>query len=541
MADAEMVARLKRGASQWNEWRSQISKAQPDISVDLSDANLSKMQIRGADLSGVRLQRANLTRANLSKAKLIDADLSQANLSSAKLSQTYLIEANLTKCSLQYADLSKAILVKANLSMADLTGAKLSNAILHKANLTETNFTDADLQKADLTGAILDRTDFTRAIWITTNLQGTDQSKAHLSKAVFEIDFPQFAPELASRNEYAFGPFQGDEEEDFVRIPIFYGTDRKRAKPNHHPSSFYSAARGELELGICGVSIPRDHTKGELESPSVWKLEFRENPSKHIILQSVEPLDAEEFVARLRRHAALSKRGDAFIFVHGYNVTFEDAARRTAQMAYDLEFDGAPIMYSWPSQGRTSQYVIDETNVEWTVPHLVQFLTLIATKPEIKTIHLIGHSMGNRALGAALKELLSYQSQIPMPRFRQLVLTAPDIDAGVFERVAKTLGPTSERITLYASSKDKALAVSKKFHGYQRAGDTDPEIVVISGIDSIDASSVDTSLLGHSYFSGNRSVLSDLYYLLRHGKPPEERFGLIEKVLRGLKFWAFHP
>ena len=33
----------------------------------------------------------------------------------------------------------------------------------------------------------------------------------------------------------------------------------------------------------------------------------------------------------------------AFVFVHGYNVLFEDAVYRTAQLAYDLGFEGAPI------------------------------------------------------------------------------------------------------------------------------------------------------------------------------------------------------
>src|SRR5262249_2696270 len=34
-----------------------------------------------------------------------------------------------------------------------------------------------------------------------------------------------------------------------------------------------------------------------------------------------------------------------------FNVTFEDAVRRRAQIAYDLQFPGTPIRYSWPSQG----------------------------------------------------------------------------------------------------------------------------------------------------------------------------------------------
>ena len=42
----------------------------------------------------------------------------------------------------------------------------------------------------------------------------------------------------------------------------------------------------------------------------------------------------------------------ALVFVHGFNTTFDNALFRTAQIAYDLKFDGAPFVYSWPSQGQ---------------------------------------------------------------------------------------------------------------------------------------------------------------------------------------------
>ena len=45
------------------------------------------------------------------------------------------------------------------------------------------------------------------------------------------------------------------------------------------------------------------------------------------------------------------------VFIHGFNVPFEDAIYRTAQLAHDLDFDGAPILYSWPSRGTMLGYV----------------------------------------------------------------------------------------------------------------------------------------------------------------------------------------
>ena len=46
----------------------------------------------------------------------------------------------------------------------------------------------------------------------------------------------------------------------------------------------YGGDRGELELGTCEVSIPKDHQVGVLESPTVLRLEFREDPERHVVL-----------------------------------------------------------------------------------------------------------------------------------------------------------------------------------------------------------------------------------------------------------------
>ena len=329
-------------------------------------------------------------------------------------------------------------------------------------------------------------------------------------------------------------------EPEYAVVKVFYATDRNR-NLDTQPGSLYGNDRGTFELGICSVSIPRDHRMGELEAPSIWKLEFRQDPAKHVVLLSVEPHSPDRFFTALHRRVADSAHKEAFVFIHGYNVNFEDAARRTAQMAYDLAFDGAPILYSWPSKGQLLLYPVDETNVEWTVPHLKNFLTEVASKSGAGTIHLIAHSMGNRGLTSALQDIAQTQPQPDMPMFRQVVLAAPDIDAGVFKALAREIKQAAQRITLYASSNDEALVASKKFHGYPRAGDSGDKIVIVPGIDTIDVSVVDTSLVGHSYYGDNRSMLSDLFNLLRSGSPPDQRFGLTPKEVDGSRYWVFRP
>jgi esterase/lipase superfamily enzyme len=301
----------------------------------------------------------------------------------------------------------------------------------------------------------------------------------------------------------------------------------------------YGGERGELDRGSCSVAIPEDHAIGRLESPSIWHFDFKEDPQRHIVLMDVESLTADKFHADLKDCVSQSAEKEALVFVHGYNVKFSDAVRRTAQIACDLKFDGAAILYSWPSQGKLSGYTIDETNVEWTVSHLKQLLAEITAQSGAQHVHLIAHSMGSRALAAALQDL-ARGLRNRRPKFGEVVLTAPDIDADMFQHdIAPAIVRIAERVTLYASSNDEALKASQEVHGYPRAGGTDDELVIVPGVDTIDVSAVDTSLIGHSYYGSNGTVLSDLFDLLHENRPPDERQWLRAQYLGSLKYWVF--
>ena len=161
----------------------------------------------------------------------------------------------------------------------------------------------------------------------------------------------------------------------------------------------------QLSYGTCYVSIPRDHRMGELEGPSIWRLEFRPDPDLHVVLISKELSASQRFFDDIRLLAQRSDEQDALVFVHGYNVTFDDAARRTAQLAYDLGFKGPAVLFSWPSQGALAGYNKDARNVELSVDSLRSLLTDLSRTANVKRIHVIAHSMGNRALVGALTRL----------------------------------------------------------------------------------------------------------------------------------------
>jgi esterase/lipase superfamily enzyme len=327
-----------------------------------------------------------------------------------------------------------------------------------------------------------------------------------------------------------------DAEKKLNTVRVFFGTSRAKTA-NKKLAEIYGTERGELEVGQLEVSLPPQHKEGEIEQPKWWHFELSENPDKHMVLQTVTPWPMTSFRKNLQDALAKDPQGTTFLFIHGYNVSFKDAALRTAQMAWDLKLLTAPLMFSWPSQAKTSAYPVDEDNIAWTVPHLKTFLQEVSNQQGARKIHVIAHSMGNRALVQALQNFERPNNQ---PRFNQIILAAADIDADVFkQQIAPGVIAAGERVTIYTSKKDKALIASKKFHGDKRLGDAAGTPLVMPGIETIDASAIDTDFLGHSYFAGEKKLLTDIRLMLQTGANAEQR-KLTRETRGATLFWSVH-
>lgn len=328
----------------------------------------------------------------------------------------------------------------------------------------------------------------------------------------------------------------------FVRIPVYYGTDRA-ADPVAAPDKRYSGDRGAPEFGVAVVSVPVHKALGDLPAPRWWKLEFTPDPAKHVVLQEIESLEEAAFTARLADDLAAADDHDVLLYVHGYNVAFADAARRAAQIAKDLSFGGRTLLFSWPSRGSALSYAADEASIEWSTPHFEAFLRLVMTRVGARRVHLLSHSMGNRAVTRAVNQVDPAHLPPGSASLSQVVFAAPDVDRDVFLQLAKIFPGRAERFTLYASRRDLALAASKLLHRMPRAGDGGDDVLVAAGFDTIEASAADTSLLGlgHSYYGDLRSILSDIGELLRHGAAPAQRMALAQVNMPHGVYWSMLP
>ncbi len=336
-------------------------------------------------------------------------------------------------------------------------------------------------------------------------------------------------------------PAPTEVQSDWASVPVFYGTNRNRADAAKRIN--YGAERaGRLELGRAIVTVPKNHQVPNVERPWSIRVPFfdikiyeqAEDPKLHFTIKEIGALTQEQFLAFVRERLAASAKfkDHAFVFIHGYNNGFDYAIYRTAQIAYDLDFDGAPFMYSWPSGGGVASYGYDRESAEGAEPHLKEFMDLVVKQSGATQVSVIAHSMGNLPL---LRVLNQIKPSLPAGvQLNQIIMAAPDVDRNLFETLARDLKAISRGVTMYVSSNDRAMDASRRVAGgVPRAGDVPPDgPLVMPDIDTIDvtATSTDWLALNHSTYAERSALIADIAQLIRTGeRPPEKRTQALER------------
>jgi esterase/lipase superfamily enzyme len=337
--------------------------------------------------------------------------------------------------------------------------------------------------------------------------------------------------------------------ETTCRWEVFVATNRDRFNSDVDTTSRHSRAGGNpapsavaanrcLDIpcyGVCDVLLPK-RMRGKDPKMASTKKSFGILPvagkrsaadDELVATADSRGLSEPEFLEGINDQLSRSRQQDLLVFVHGFNVSFDAAVIRTAQIGLDMPFNGAVIAYCWPSQGGVFSYNDDEPINKASVEPFTQFLTTLrAGVPAGTRINILVHSMGNRIVMESLSNLAQRESRSERGRtdkpFANVALCAPDVGTNDFQAWIPGVVSQAERVTLYGSSGDSALIASKGLHNERRAGDAWAPVTA-PGLETIDCSRIDLSFMGHSYYGSNTDVLSDLFMLIKENQPAARR------------------
>ncbi|MBE7412742.1 MAG: alpha/beta hydrolase [Leptospiraceae bacterium] len=301
-------------------------------------------------------------------------------------------------------------------------------------------------------------------------------------------------------------------------IEVFFTTSRKTTDLNPSCSNSYFTTNFENKekYGFCKVNVPIEHEIGAIDS----------NPSgdsqKFFKFEKYSSLNSENLFNQIKNDPF----NEVLVFVHGFNVKFEEAVYRAAQIKFDVKFPGNVVVYSWPAgadEGFFNQLMIQGTyknNFQNAIHSISGFKNFIKKLYSTqKKVHLIVHSMGHQVVLPGLSELADEMSE---PFLHEVIFNAPDYDTNEFQKIVSKIVKSSKRVTVYCSPNDNALVASSKVNSGKRVGSCDK----ISGVEMINVNLVDSPVLGigglgHGYYS-SRPILTDLFQILL-GIPANKR------------------
>jgi esterase/lipase superfamily enzyme len=263
-----------------------------------------------------------------------------------------------------------------------------------------------------------------------------------------------------------------------VVTQVFFATNRAAdpTKPNGFGSGIVAEDPNAILYAVCDVPSPETGQIGAISDRTMGR--FSDAATEAIV----------------------GGGKNLFVFIHGFDNSFEDALSRAAfnadwyRASTQPDADTVVIAFTWPSKGELigsplkpldSAYWDDQGMAGASGFHLGHFFSEIdrlraiyAVRNPTGRLFLLAHSMGNWALQAAMGWWYQQQQQ-PDDMFDEVVLAAADEVADSFEapngaRLSR-IADLAKRVTIYSSRKDAILQVSAVLNNHARLGEDGPK------------------------------------------------------------------
>ena len=338
------------------------------------------------------------------------------------------------------------------------------------------------------------------------------------------------SPEADPNTHHAMASHEGLE----ALVPIFYVTNRQ-FEPVSSGLEGFGSDPGVVSSGAAKVSLPALPDRDVVQ----WPTSSAQQGEPAVAFKTWSPSNEVDLAAALAEHGLLDQSDTALVYIPGFMKRFDQAAEDLAEIVYGANFTGLPILFSWPAGENPVGYGRDTEVLTASIPALTSLLQTLLKVEQIKTLHLIAHSMGSQAMLAAILNHPATGTPLE-PAFGELVLYAPDVDREAFVlEVLPRLPARVTRTTLYTAERDIPLLTSRVYNQSPRLGAANPD-VIIAGIETIDATKVAPWYDKHNYHLTPRAQ-QDLGLLLNEGKGAHERPTVTMSATDAGVYWRLLP
>lgn len=329
----------------------------------------------------------------------------------------------------------------------------------------------------------------------------------------------------------------------------FFVTNRTRESRESPLQESFGAERGELlSFGSFDTRLEPSLGLGMVINPTQWLQD------EEIQLDVVRDLAQPEFLDQLRRVVAQSPGRSLLIVVHGFRESYASALRKTAFIASVLDLNTPVMLFDWPgNQGSSLRgYRRAREVAEASAGELARTLELIVDEVEPDRLAILANSMGAQVVVEALHLLHSRHVGGSIP-LHNVILTAPDVShADLDAAFREEVSALTRRLTVYVSSNDRALLMSRVINRAKRAGEStlNPDQfeeaslifdLVEAGSDLItlvDVTPVNRTRNFHNFSLETPEFFDDLYLRLTSDGLPRSRLLYPVRTAGGSVYWV---
>ena len=331
----------------------------------------------------------------------------------------------------------------------------------------------------------------------------------------------------------------------------FYVTNRRRDSGDGPIEERFGRERGEaLKFGSFDAKIESALGLGMLINPTEW---FQ---NEEINLQGIRKLDEAEFVEQVRGLVHDSPHRSLLVVLHGYKEAFPSALRKTAFFGHVLDINAPVLLFDWPgNQGaslggyRRAREVAKASGAD-----LAEFLRLIVRKVRPARLWLVANSMGGQVVVDAFSSLYADADFSDAgTEIEDVVLTAPDVDHEEFDqRFKHEINTLVDNLTVYVSSNDRALVLSRLVNRARRRGESTltpnqlEEAVRVADmvepgsdlVTLVDVTPVNRTRNFHNFSLETPEFFDDLFLRLTNESTPRSRLLYRVKTPEGAVYWV---